>query len=126
MIANNELVEWEKVHGHCYGTPLKPVLETQKTTSLLIFDVDVNGGLSIKKRFPETILFFIRPPDHSILKERLTKRHTDSPEEIERRMKRIPEEEEKSKHYDHIVTNESIEKTVEEICSIIRDFQNKK
>ena len=125
LVADNRLLEWEEVHGHFYGTPLQPVEDAHKKPGLIIFDVDVHGGLSIKKRFPEAILVFLQPPSLEVLKERLEKRHTDSPEEIDRRLQRIPNEVEMSRHYDHIITNINIKQAVDEICTIIREFQNK-
>ena len=123
LAANNELIEWEIVHGYCYGTPLKPVEDAHKTPGLIIFDLDVHGGLSIKKRYADAILVFLNPPSYDVLRERLTKRLADSPEEIERRMQRIPKEEDMSKQYDFIVTNTTVEQTVNEVCGILRDFQ---
>ena len=124
MIAEKKLIEWEEVHGNRYGTPFDKANEADAKPGLVIFDVDVNGGLSVKEHFSNALLVFIKAPSYEILKDRLIKRHTDSPEEIENRLKRIPVEEEKSKLYDHIVTNENLEKTVIEICKIIEDYQS--
>ncbi|MFC1555204.1 guanylate kinase, partial [candidate division KSB1 bacterium] len=90
---------------------------------LVIFDVDVYGGISIKKRCSEAVLVFIKTPSVDELKRRLRKRHSDSEEEIEKRISRVPEEEELSKKYDYIVINNDIEQTVGEVFNIIKNFQ---
>ncbi len=123
MIGKNEFLEWEEVHGNFYGTPVQPVEKALKCQKLLIFDVDVIGGLSIKNRYRNAILVFLKPQNIDILKKRLQYRHTDSPEEIELRLKRIPKETELSKKYDAIITNTEIDKTTDEICKVIRTYQ---
>ena len=123
MVEKNELLEWEEVHGNYYGTPLDPVLDAASKPGLLIFDVDVYGGLSIKKQYPEAILVFLKAPDFNELKERLANRLTDNPEAIEQRLQRIPKEEKLSKQYDYIIINDILEQTTNEICGIIRNFQ---
>lgn len=123
MIENDKLLEWEEVHGNYYGTPLEPVVNASSKPGLLIFDIDVYGGLSIKKQYPEAILVFLKAPDFNVLKERLSKRLTDSPEAIEQRLQRIPKEEKLVKKYDHILINNTLEQTINKICDIIRKFQ---
>jgi guanylate kinase len=124
LIEENLLLEWVEVHNHLYGTLLEPVLEAQNTLGLFIFDVDVHGGLFIKKHFPDAILIFLKTPSIEELKRRLEKRLTDSPEDIEHRLQRIPEEEELSKQYDHIIINDNAEEAAEKICTIIREFNS--
>lgn len=124
MSDRNELLEKEEVHGNYYGTPLKPVMDALEKPGLFIFDVDVKGGLTIKKRFPEVVLVFITPPDIDVLVQRLEKRDTENRLGIEKRLKRIPEEKELSKQYDHKVVNENLEAAVQEIGRIIKNFQS--
>lgn len=123
MVENNELLEWEEVHGNYYGTPLDPVVDAASKPGLLIFDVDVYGGLSIKKQYLEAILVFLKAPDLNELKERLANRLTDNPEAIEQRLQRIPKEEKLSKQYDYIIINDILDQTTNKICGIIRNFQ---
>ena len=122
LIEDNLLLEWVEAHGHLYGTLLEPVLEAQNTLGLFIFDVDVHGGLFIKKRFPDAILVFLKAPNLDELVARLKKRLANGPEEIEHRLQRIPEEEELSKRYDYIVINDNAEETAEKICKIIEEY----
>ncbi|MFC1514045.1 guanylate kinase [candidate division KSB1 bacterium] len=122
-IDNGELIEWEEVHGNYYGTPAAEIEKALRKSGLVIFDVDVYGGISIKKRCSEAVLVFIKTPSVDELKRRLRKRHSDSEEEIEKRISRVPEEEELSKKYDYIVINNDIEQTVGEVFNIIKNFQ---
>jgi len=124
LIEKNELLEWEKVHGNFYGSPIQPVENALSNHKLLIFDVDVFGGLSIKNSYRDAVLVFLKPPHIDVLKKRLHHRRTDSSEEIELRLKRIPLELELSKKYDVIITNTEIDKTTDEICKLIRTFQD--
>ena len=123
-IREGKFLEYENVHGHYYGT-LKSVVEQllQKGYTVL-FDIDVNGALHIKQQFPETILIFIRPPSLEELKRRLRERKTERPEEIARRLQRLPEEYGKARYFDYDIVNEDLEKTVQQIEEIIRKHQN--
>ncbi|CUT00338.1 guanylate kinase [Candidatus Kryptonium thompsonii] len=100
-IQNGELLEWEEIYGNYYGT-LKSVVESAlKNGDILVFDVDVNGAISIKEKFPEdSVLIFIKPPNMETLKERLKRRKTESEEQIKRRLERVPMELEKAKYFD--------------------------
>ena len=125
MIKNGDFLEYEQVHGYYYGT-LKKTVETflQEGYSIL-FDIDVNGALKIKQHYPEALLIFIQPPSLEELKKRLRNRKTDDPSEIEKRLKRLPEEYAKSVYFDHIVVNDELDDTVKKIEHIIRTHQEK-
>ncbi|MFZ1081505.1 MAG: guanylate kinase [Candidatus Kryptoniota bacterium] len=118
-IADGDLVEYEEIYSSYYGT-LKS--ETEKALSNgenMVFDVDVKGGLSIKKKFPEAVLIFIKPPSIEILRKRLEGRGSESKEQIERRMTRVPMELEKGDLYDYIIINDELRKAVKEVFDII-------
>ncbi len=119
-INRGELVEWEEIFGNYYGT-LKSVVEDalQKNTHLL-FDIDVKGALSIKKKYPhQSVLIFIMPPDVDTLHKRLNHRATDSSEIIERRLKRAEMEMKESNHFDHLVVNDEITIAIDTVAAII-------
>jgi guanylate kinase len=77
----------------------------------VLLDVDVQGGLQIKQRLPEAVLVFLLPPSLEDLEERLRARNTDSPETIDRRMKKAPDEIRSLRQYDYVVVNDSIDDT---------------
>jgi len=122
-ISRGEFLEYEKVFDHYYGTLRKTVEDYLRQGYSVLFDIDVNGALRIKQKYPTALLIFVRPPSLEELKRRLRNRKTDDPAEIEKRLKRLPEEYEKSKYFDHVVVNDDLERTVAEIEQIIRNYQ---
>ena len=117
MIENNELVEYETLfNGDYYGTLRSFVNENLEKNRSVIFDIDVNGALNIKKIYGERAkLIFIMPPDIETLKERLKKRATESPEQISERIKRVDLEIGKKNDFDYIVVNDDLQKAVSEV-----------
>lgn len=120
-IENNELVEWEEIYGNYYGTLRRVVDEALEQGKILLFDVDVNGGLSIKKQYPDdSVLIFIEPPSLEVLEQRLVGRNTEDESELQRRLERVPMELEKGKFYDYSVVNDDLERAIKEIEKIIQ------
>ena len=119
-IAAGEFVEWEELYGNHYGTFKTEVDRALGNGSHLLFDVDVNGGLSIKRQYPEALLIFIRPPDTATLLERLRNRHTEDEATIRRRMERVPMELERGKEFDHQVFNDDLARAINEVQTIVQ------
>src|SRR5262249_672059 len=86
MIERDELVEWAEVHGHFYGSPQVAVDRAFSTGGIAVFDIDVQGGQSIQRRYPEAVLVFVLPPTMAELERRLRERGTESEDAIRRRM----------------------------------------
>ncbi|OGB69692.1 MAG: guanylate kinase [Caldithrix sp. RBG_13_44_9] len=122
-VRNQEFLEYENIHGYYYGTPKAEVEKLLNEGFSVLFDIDVNGALSIKKIFPRAILIFIRPPSLEELKKRLLNRKTDDTEEISKRLKRLPEEFAKADQFDYDIINDSLEETIEKIYQIISKHQ---
>jgi guanylate kinase len=118
-IQKDNFLEYEEVHGDCYGTLKSPVEDLVKQGLNVIFDIDVNGALLIKKKYSEAILLFIKPPSLDELKVRLKKRKSESDEAINKRLSRIEFEYKKSEAFDHIIINDNLNSTVEEIEKLI-------
>lgn len=121
MIEDNELVEYETLfNGDYYGTLRSFVNDNLDKSRSVIFDIDVNGALNIKKKYGEKArLIFIMPPDIETLKERLKKRATESPEQIAERIKRVDLEIGKKDDFDYIVVNQNLEKAITDVQNII-------
>ncbi len=120
-IDSDQLLEYENVHGNCYGTPKGPIMEWISNGNVVFMDVDVLGALSIRKKYPEkSVLIFLAPPDLEILEERLKGRSTETREQIQIRMERVKKEMELSKEFDHIIINNEIDETVNSVLSIIQ------
>jgi len=122
-VKNKEFIEYENVHGYYYGTLKTEVEKLLKNGYSVLFDIDVNGALTIKKIFPQAILIFIRPPSLEELKRRLQHRKTDNPQEIEKRLKRLPEEYAKARLFDYDIINDNLEETIQKIYQIINNHQ---
>jgi len=122
-IRNKEFLEYEEVHGKLYGTLKSNVQKLLSRGNNVVFDVDVKGALNIKKEFPEAILIFIRPPSLEELQKRLKNRKAETAEEIENRLKRLPEEYAHASYFDYDITNNILNETVERITAIINNHK---
>ena len=118
-VAAGEFVEWEEFYGNRYGTLKREVDRLLKNGQDLLFDLDVKGGLSIKKQYPEALLIFIRPPSIEILRQRLIGRKTEDEATVKTRMARVPMELELGKKFDHQVVNDDLTTAIEEVQKLI-------
>ncbi|HRE42109.1 MAG TPA: guanylate kinase [Ignavibacteria bacterium] len=120
-IKNDELIEFEKLYNNCYYGTLKSVVdENLNSGKHLIFDIDVNGALNLKKIYKEkAITIFIKPPDLDTLKLRLQKRDTESDSQIEERLKRVDMEMSKAKDFDFVVLNDELRSAINNVSDII-------
>ena len=114
-----DFVEWEELYDDFYGTLKSEVDCALSGGQSLLFDVDVKGGLSIKKQYPEALLIFIRPPSLEVLRARLMNRKTESPATLQRRMDRVAMEMELGKKFDHEVVNDDLDRAIGEVQSLI-------
>ncbi|MCH5225098.1 MAG: guanylate kinase [Muribaculaceae bacterium] len=123
-VEEGKFVEWEEVYsGVCYGTLTSEVDRITNSGHNLIMDVDVKGGLNIKRRYGEEVLtIFIMPPDKVALEERLRNRGTDSEETILKRLQKSEYEMSFSNQFDVIVVNDKLATAVEETESKIKEF----
>ena len=119
-IARGEMLEWAKVYGHYYGTPLHFVKEKIATGKDVILDIDIQGAQEVKKKIPEAILIFIIPPSWEELQRRITNRSTDSLEVIKKRLKAARKEIKVARVFDYIVINDILENALQELTSIIQ------
>ena len=112
-INNGKFLEYEEVYdGIFYGTLLDEVEKNWKKGKHVIFDIDVVGGINIKKLFPErTLAIFVKPPSIESLEERLNNRGDDSPEEIHQRVEKAKKEMEYSSQFDKVILNDKLEES---------------
>jgi guanylate kinase len=106
MIAKDELIEYAMYVNNYYGTPKAYVQEQLAEGKDVILEIEVQGALKVKEKFPDTPLIFITPPTAGELKRRLTDRGTESPEVVEERMKTAAKEARFMESYDYIILNE--------------------
>ena len=123
-IENDEFIEFEEVYkDKLYGTLKSEVDRIWLKNKVVIFDVDVEGGVRIKKIFPTNSLsIFITPPSVNELEKRLRKRNTDSEETIKTRVEKAEYELKFASAFDKIVVNDELEKSKLEIEKILLDF----
>ncbi len=120
MIERDEFVEWAEVHGHFYGSPQSTVDRAFSTGGIAVFDIDVQGGQSIQRRYPEAVLVFVLPPTMDELERRLRERGTESEDSIRRRMLAARSElEHGARAYDYLVVNDSVDRAYAELEAIV-------
>ena len=127
-IAKNEFLEYEEVyHDRFYGT-LKQQVENQRQQGQnVVFDVDVKGGVNIKKHYGhEALSLFIQPPSVAELRKRLEGRGTDSAEAIEERLAKAEYEMTFAPQFDHVIVNDDLQTAKQETLSIVTDFLSQK
>ena len=126
-IKAEEFIEWEEVYeNNFYGTLKSEIIKIWKQNKHVIFDVDVIGGISLKKHFGDNaISIFIEPPTIEVLEERLKSRNTDSKEAINTRINKAIEELNYKKYFDYCIVNDDLNKTLHSAEKIIVEFLKK-
>ena len=126
-IENEEFLEWEEVYkDNYYGTLKTEINRIWDSGKNVIFDVDVEGGLSLTKHFGEKALaIFIKPPSVEALEDRLRSRGTESEEKIQKRLEKAEKELGYSKWFDTIIVNENLETAQKEVLTIVNSFLRK-
>jgi guanylate kinase len=126
-IENKEFIEWEEVYpDHYYGTLYSEVENKRMSGQHVVFDVDVIGGLNIKKIFKdEALAIFIKPPSIEVLKGRLINRGTDKQKNIETRIKKAAYELGFEKDFDVTIINDDLSKAKDEIMKVVLTFLEK-
>jgi guanylate kinase len=114
-IRQDGLIEYACYCGNYYGTPSAYVKEQMAAGKNVILEIEIQGALKIKEKYPESLLIFVTTPDATTLKNRLEGRGTEEPEVIRKRLAPAVEESEGVEAYDYIVVNDSLEECVEEI-----------
>lgn len=120
MIEKDELVEYAQYVGNYYGTPKDYVFSNLQSGKDVLLEIEIQGALKIKEKFPEAVLIFITPPSAEELRERLVSRGTESLEKIEARLKRAGEEAQGIEQYDYLLVNDTIDSCVEEMHRLIQ------
>jgi len=126
-IKNDEFIEWEEVYtNRFYGTLKTEVNRIWEKGNNVLFDVDVVGGVNIKKQYSDKALaIFVMPPSIDVLHERLISRGTDSAEEIEKRIAKAEEEIRYAKQFDHVILNDDLSLAKLEAENLLSSFLKK-
>ena len=126
MIENNQLIEYAEYVGNYYGTPRDYVFKKLEEGYDVILEIEMQGALKVKEKFPETALIFITPPSAGELKKRLVGRGTETIEQIDKRMSRAVDECDYMNKYDYIVVNDDLDECVDEIHRLLQSIHNAK
>jgi guanylate kinase len=119
-IAAGKLVEWEEIYGNLYGTLKAEVDRALASGKTMLFDIDVKGGLSIKRLYPlDSVIIFIKPPSIEILRERLRNRKTEDDATFKRRMDRVAMELGMAHQFDFQVVNDNLEQAIAEVDTLV-------
>ena len=120
MIEEKRLVEYAQYVNHYYGTPRAYVEQRMKEGKDVILEIEVQGALKVKKRFPDALLIFVTPPDAQELRRRLVGRGTETIEVINARLRRAAEEASGMEAYDYLLINVEIDTCVEQMHQLIQ------
>ena len=120
MIEKDQFIEYAQYVKNYYGTPRSYVEEKMAEGKDVILEIEIQGALKVKEKFPEALLVFVVPPSAEDLKNRLVGRGTETPEVIEERMARALVESEEMDSYDYILVNDTVDKAVDDLHNLIQ------
>jgi len=112
-------LEWFDVYGDLKGTPDAPVRENLAAGHDVLLEIDVNGALAVRRKYPDALLVFVRPPSREEQRARLLRRGTEGAEAIEKRLAAAAEEEHEAVKFDHTVENDDVDRAVAEVAAIL-------
>ena len=119
-ISENAFIEYQKIYDDYYGSLKQEVENALHRGCSVLFDIDVEGALNIKKAFPnDSILIFIAPPNINEITRRLKRRKTEAEEKLQKRLARVPMEMEQQTKFDYIVMNDDLQRAISEVNTIL-------
>lgn len=119
MVENGEFLEYAEVYGNYYGTPKRFVEEKLADGRDVILEIDIQGALQVKERFPEAVFVFVIPPSMEELKRRIVKRGTEDAETIYRRFQSAYEELNYISRYNYVIINDTVDSAVAKLEAIV-------
>jgi guanylate kinase len=119
LIKKKAFLEWAKVFDNYYGTPLAYVQKILQQGQDCLLEIDVQGALQVKAKWPTGVFVFLVPPSHEELVRRITSRGTENDTEIQKRLQQAEEEIGHLREYDYVVVNDVVQEAVEKIRAIV-------
>jgi len=119
LIAQDRLLEWARVHGNRYGTTRAGIQANLTQGRDVMLEIDWQGALQIRQRFPGAILIFVLPPSLDELRARLTQRGEDAPETIALRLQNAERELAQASHFDYVIINATFERALSDLQTIV-------
>lgn len=118
--------EWADVHGHYYGTSAENLDQALSDGFDILLDIDVQGAIQILERYPQAVTIFIMAPSLDILKQRLSKRGTEDPQTIEKRLRNAEKEIARKSMYRHVIVNDELSTAIDAFIHIVGKYRNDK
>jgi guanylate kinase len=119
MVRRGEFLEWANVYGYLYGTSRAQVEAERAAGHDIILEIDVQGATSIRALVDDAVTVFILPPSFELLRSRLVTRGTDSPADLERRLRGAPAEIEQYRFFRYVILNDDINRASAQLASVI-------
>jgi guanylate kinase len=119
MIRRGEFLEWANVYGYLYGTSQAQVESELEAGHDIILEIDVQGASSIRENIDDAVSIFILPPSFELLRQRLVARGTDSPADLERRLRGAPAEVEQHRNFQYVILNDDINRASQQLAAVI-------
>ncbi|HEX8353794.1 MAG TPA: guanylate kinase [Pyrinomonadaceae bacterium] len=119
MRQSNGFLEWAVVHGNLYGTARAAVKKEMAKGRDIVLEIDVQGARAVRKAMRSVVSVFILPPSFEILRERLTARMTERPEELELRLANARGEVEQYRYFDYLILNDEVERAAAQLAAVV-------
>ena len=119
MIDGDELLEWAEVYGNYYGTPLKKIQDKIAEGKDILLEIDTQGAMQVKKRFPNGVFVFILPPSLAELQRRIRGRGTEGERDIEKRLAASEGEIKMASDYRYVIVNDKLDDAVSSLSAIV-------
>jgi len=119
MVAANDFLEWAQVHSKLYGTARQQVVREVSEGRDIILEVDVQGAASVRQLVADAVSIFILPPSFAVLKQRLQARGTDSPEELDLRLRNAPTELKDYSAFQYVILNDDLDRAANQMTAIV-------
>lgn len=123
LVDDQAFLEWAEVHGNCYGTRKADVLACIDSGRDMILEIDVQGCRQVKARMPQAIRIFITVPSLDALEERLEERGTETPEQMNLRLRNAAVELSQAGEYEHIIVNDDLSRSSRELIELIKRYR---
>jgi len=120
MVAADEFLEWAHVHGKLYGTARRQVVQEISQGRDIILEVDVQGAASVRTLIADSVSIFILPPSFEVLRQRLEARGTDSPEELDLRLRNAPTELKDYSAFQYVIINDDADRAADQMTAIVQ------
>jgi guanylate kinase len=120
MVSKRAFLEWARVHRNLYGTPLAWVQGQLARGKDVLFVIDVQGGATLKRKVPGSVLIFLEPPSLAVLRARLRGRGSEALKDLQVRMRDAHKELRAGRKYDHRIVNDRLAKTVADVLKVVQ------